>query len=38
MNGDVLSVDVDTDEEISSNGNEIFRTLRGETIYGIVDT
>jgi hypothetical protein len=38
MNGDVLSVDVDTDEEISSNGNEIFRTLRGETIYGIVGT
>jgi hypothetical protein len=38
MNGDVLSVDVDTDEEISSNGNEIFRALRGETIYGIVDT
>jgi hypothetical protein len=37
MNGDVLSVDVDTDEEISSDGNDTFRTLRGETIYGIVD-
>jgi hypothetical protein len=37
MNGDVLSVDVDTDEEASSGGNETFRTLRGETIYGIVD-
>ena len=37
MNGDVLSVDVDSDEEASSGGNETFRTLRGETIYGIVD-
>jgi hypothetical protein len=37
MNGDVLSVGVDTDEETSSNGNDTFRTLRGETIYGIVD-
>jgi hypothetical protein len=37
MNGDVLSVDVDSDEEASSGGDETFRTLRGETIYGIVD-
>jgi hypothetical protein len=37
MNGDVLSVDVDSNEEISSDGNDTFRTLRGETIYGIVD-
>jgi hypothetical protein len=37
MNGDVLSVDVDSDEEISSEGNETYRILRGETIYGIVD-
>jgi hypothetical protein len=37
MNGDVLSVDVDTDEEVSSNGNDTFRTIRGQTIYGIVD-
>jgi hypothetical protein len=37
MNGDVLSVGVDIDEETSSNGNDTFRTLRGETIYGIVD-
>jgi hypothetical protein len=37
MNGDVLSVDVDTDEEVSSSGNDTFRTIRGETIYGIVD-
>jgi hypothetical protein len=37
MNGEVLSVDVDSDEEISSDGNDTFRTLRGETIYGIVD-
>jgi hypothetical protein len=37
MNGDVLSVDVDSDEEISSDDNDTFRTLRGETIYGIVD-
>jgi hypothetical protein len=33
----VLSVDVDSNEEISSDGNDTFRTLRGETIYGIVD-
>jgi hypothetical protein len=37
MNGDVLSVNVDSNEEISSDGNDTFRTLRGETIYGIVD-
>jgi hypothetical protein len=37
MNGDVLSVGVDIDEDTSSNGNDTFRTLRGETIYGIVD-
>lgn len=37
MNGDVLSVGVDSDEEISSEGNETYRILRGETIYGIVD-
>jgi hypothetical protein len=37
MNGEVLSVDVDSDEEISSDDNDTFRTLRGETIYGIVD-
>jgi hypothetical protein len=37
MNGDVLSVDVNSDEEVSSDDNDTFRTLRGETIYGIVD-
>jgi hypothetical protein len=37
MNGDVLSVDVDSDEEISSEGNETYKILRGETIYGIID-
>jgi hypothetical protein len=37
MNGDVLSVDVNSEEEVSSDGNDTFRTLRGETIYGIVD-
>ena len=37
MNGEVLSVDVDSDEEISSDDNDTFSTLRGETIYGIVE-
>jgi hypothetical protein len=35
MNGDVLSVDVDSDEEILAD-DATFETLQGETIYGIV--
>jgi hypothetical protein len=36
MNGDVLSVDVDSDEEVLDD-DDTFGTLQGETIYGIVD-
>jgi hypothetical protein len=36
MNGEVLSVDVDSDEEVLDD-DATFETLQGETIYGIVD-